>query len=285
MRPAVFLDRDDTLIANRSLPASPGSTPGDLADPERVELLEGAHEACRLLKRSGYVLVIVSNQGIVARGGATLHDVHATNDRLCDLLSEPDEHSGRPRSLIDAVYFCPFHPEGSVPEFTREHPWRKPAPGMILAAAEHLELDLTRSWLIGDAPRDVQAGVAAGIDAERCLRIGEGFEGVLDAAVRVLAHTRPAQVSRARLVAAEEGALRHPRVRATVASSVRALAERTGVGLRDVFVDEDSIEMEVEGTPLLAIGMAAELRRSTDAWHLAKHGTRLWRAPGQERAT
>ena len=76
-------------------------------------------------------------------------------------------------SLIDAVYFCPFHPLGSVPEFAREHPWRKPAPGMILAAAEDHALNLARSWVIGDQRRDIEAGRAAGIADDRLLMIGE----------------------------------------------------------------------------------------------------------------
>jgi len=187
---AVFLDRDDTLIANRTLPAPdpspPHWKPGDLADPARVTLLPGVLRACRRLHAAGFLLVAVSNQGTVARGGATLDDVHATNHRLMHLLTpSPNDGSGsgggssfitRPTtsSLLTAIYFCPFHPDGRVPEFTRDHPWRKPAPGMILAAARDLAIDLPRSWLVGDASRDVDAGIAAGIPPEHCIRIGEG---------------------------------------------------------------------------------------------------------------
>lgn len=146
--PAIFLDRDDTLIACRSIIPD-----GDLGDPDLVRLLPGAAEACRALRHAGFALVVVSNQGGVARGRYTADAVRAVNCRLNDLL----DHA------IDAFYFCPYHPRGLVPEFTREHPWRKPAPGMILDAAAAMSLDLSRSWLIGDAERDCQAGRAAGL--------------------------------------------------------------------------------------------------------------------------
>src|ERR1043165_5644871 len=127
MRPAVYLDRADTLMGANSLPApAPPCAPGDVMDPTLVRLLPGVLEGCRALKQAGFALVVISNQGVVARGGAPLEQVEAVNARLCTLLSDT---AGRP--LIDAVYFCPFHPKGSVPRFASEHPWRKPAPGMI----------------------------------------------------------------------------------------------------------------------------------------------------------
>lgn len=183
MRSAVFLDRDDTLIHNRDLPppADPpeGWKPGDLYDPDRVRLMPGALEACRLLHSAEFALVIVTNQGCVARGSATIAQVAAVNDRVGELLVAED---GRP--MIRGVYFVPFHPKGSLPGFTREHPWRKPAGGMLRQAARDFGLDLKRSWLIGDAPRDVEAGIDAGLPASQCLRCGPGAEhqSVLEAA-------------------------------------------------------------------------------------------------------
>lgn len=168
LRPAAFLDRDDTLIEARSLPAPPPpAAHGDITDPAQVQLLPGVASACRRLKEAGFVLVVVSNQGVVARGGATVERVTEINQRLRDLL--PGANGA---SLIDAVYVCPFHPRGTVPEFTREHPWRKPAPGMILAAARELKLDLAASWMVGDSERDLEAGIAAGIPATQCLHVG-----------------------------------------------------------------------------------------------------------------
>jgi D-glycero-D-manno-heptose 1,7-bisphosphate phosphatase len=200
MKPAVFLDRDDTLMrANDLPPPPPPGAPGDVVDPDLVELLPGAAEAVWRLKSAGFAIVVVSNQGCVARGAATTQRVDEVNAQLERLLSahaawfgsargsdgDALDHS---RGMIDAFYYCPYHPKGTVPEFTREHPHRKPQPGMILAARNDLKLDLARSWLIGDAARDIEAGIAAGIDAERCLRIGPDgpFPDVLSAAWAIL---------------------------------------------------------------------------------------------------
>lgn len=182
MRRAVFLDRDDTLIHNRSLAtADPSNLPGDLADPARVQLLDGAATACSALYDAGFTLIIISNQGIVARCGATLDMVDATNRALMRLLPRADGRA----SLIEAVYFCPFHPEGSHPDFAREHPWRKPAPGMILAAADDFDIDLPSSWSIGDAQRDADAAIAAGIPPEHALILRDDLPN-LEAAARLI---------------------------------------------------------------------------------------------------
>jgi len=178
MRKAVFLDRDDTLMEANSLPAPPPpAAPGDVVDPALVRLLPNAAETCQRLKRAGYLLIVVTNQGVVARGGATIEQAHAVNSRLSDLLGA---------GTIDTFYCCPFHPKGIVPEFTREHPWRKPAPGMILAAVSQFDLSLEQSWLIGDAERDIAAGVAAGISAGRCLMLGRDVPDLASAADRIL---------------------------------------------------------------------------------------------------
>ena len=146
-RPAVFLDRDDTLIACNAI------TPdGDMVDPALVTLLPGVEEALQSFQEAGFFLAVVTNQGAVARGRCTEADVERIHARLFDLLP----------GLINDVRFCPYHPAGSVPAFTREHPWRKPAPGMILDLAEVHGLDLTASWMVGDSSRDAAAGRAAG---------------------------------------------------------------------------------------------------------------------------
>lgn len=147
MPPAIFLDRDDTLIHCDDV-----APDGDLGDPALVRLVPGAADACSRLKAAGYRLIVVSNQGGVARGRFTVTDVERVNARLNELLG----------GAIDAFRFCPYHPRGAVPEFTREHPWRKPQAGMFFDAALALSIDLPRSWTIGDADRDMQAGRAAG---------------------------------------------------------------------------------------------------------------------------
>lgn len=144
---AIFLDRDNTIIDND----------GDLGDPAQVKLLQGAAAAISSLRGLGYKIVVVSNQAGVARGKYTEQDVHAVHARIAELVGAA---SG---GKIDKFYFCPYHPEAVVPQYQREHPWRKPQPGMLLQAAKDLNLDLARSWLVGDQVRDVMAGCAAGV--------------------------------------------------------------------------------------------------------------------------
>ena len=149
VEPAIFLDRDNTLIANG----------GDLGDAESVRLLDGAAEALSQLREAGYRLVVVTNQGGVARGKFTEADVDAVHQRIAQLLDDELHQSG----MIERFYYCPYHPEGTVTEYRRDHPWRKPNPGMILQASRDMELDLEHSWVIGDQDRDIAAGRAAGL--------------------------------------------------------------------------------------------------------------------------
>ena len=146
-RPAVFFDRDNTLIACDEY----------LGDPSKVCLVEGAADAVARARELGYATVIISNQSGVARGYFSEEAVHAVNARLDEMLADAN-----PRAVIDRHEFCPFHPDASIDKYRKESELRKPGPGMILRAAEALALDLSRSWVIGDAPRDIEAGHAAG---------------------------------------------------------------------------------------------------------------------------
>jgi len=148
VQPAVFLDRDNTLIVND----------GDLGDPSAVALKSGVGGGLRRLRRAGFRLVIVTNQGGVARGVFTEDDVDAVHQRIASLV---DEAAGAP-GLIDRFYFCPYHPEAVLADYRRDHPWRKPNPGMLLQAADDMDLDLTACWMVGDQARDVTAGRMAG---------------------------------------------------------------------------------------------------------------------------
>src|SRR5262249_29977576 len=98
---------------------------------------------------------------------ATLRTVEAVNDRLRELLLQ---HGIR----LAGIYYCPFHPGGPLPGFMGEHPWRKPHPGMYLAAARELNIRLSESWAVGDAARDVLAAVTAGIASARSIIVGKG---------------------------------------------------------------------------------------------------------------
>lgn len=144
---AVFVDRDNTIIHND----------GDLGDPQQVRLIQGASSAIASLQGLGFMVVVVSNQGGVARGKYTEADVDKVNQRIAELVFQ------QTAARIEQFYYCPFHPEGTVEKYRREHPWRKPNPGMLQQAAKDLDLDLTWSWMIGDQWRDIQAGVAAGV--------------------------------------------------------------------------------------------------------------------------
>jgi len=162
VEPAVFLDRDNTLI----------DSDDDLGDPAGVRLMPGVPEGLSALREAGYRLVVVTNQGGVARGRFTEDDIDAVHQQVARLLSTFADG----RDLIDRFYYCPYHPQATLEEYRRDHFWRKPNPGMILQAARDMKLDLTRSWVIGDQLRDVQAGRAAGCRSVLVGRNGEAAE-------------------------------------------------------------------------------------------------------------
>ena len=142
---AIFLDRDKTLIED----------PGYIASPDAVHLLFGVGPPLRRLSDAGYKLIIVTNQSAIARGKVNhdgLEKIHA------ELQRQLHEHGVQ----LDAIYFCPYHPDGTVPPYNREHDERKPSPGMLLRAAREMNLDLGQSWMIGDRLRDIEAGHRAG---------------------------------------------------------------------------------------------------------------------------
>jgi len=142
---AVFLDRDNTLIED----------PGYIDSPRKVRLIENVAESLRELRCMGYMLVIVTNQSGVARGLLNEKILGQIHDRLRMLLAKE-------AAFVDAIYYCPYHPDGIVPKYRRESPLRKPNPGMLLKAAEDMDIDLSQSWLIGNSGRDIQAGSEAG---------------------------------------------------------------------------------------------------------------------------
>jgi D-glycero-D-manno-heptose 1,7-bisphosphate phosphatase len=142
---AVFLDRDNTLIHD----------PGFLSDPEAVRLLPGADMALKSLAQAGYKVVVVTNQSGVARGLLT----EETLQRIHQEMQRQLEEKG---ARIDGTYYCPFHPEGTVEAYAKDSDLRKPAPGMLVKAAHDLDIDLPSSWMVGDSPRDIEAGQRAG---------------------------------------------------------------------------------------------------------------------------
>ncbi|MBN1360822.1 MAG: HAD family hydrolase [Sedimentisphaerales bacterium] len=142
---AVFFDRDGTLIED----------PGYLNHPDQVRLLDGVAEALKEVALLGYRTVVVSNQSAVARGIISEEMLERIHERLRELLTLKG-------ASLDAVYYCPYHPDAVIPKYAKDSDWRKPQPGMLLAAAQEMDIDLTRSWMVGDKPSDVEAGRNAG---------------------------------------------------------------------------------------------------------------------------
>ncbi|MFN3167402.1 MAG: HAD-IIIA family hydrolase [Phycisphaeraceae bacterium] len=147
MHPAVFLDLDNTIIHDAA-----GS-----ADPASLSLIQGAAPAIASLRGLGYRVVVVANHEAVARGKMTEDDVHDLHARVAELVSKTANGA-----VIDAFYYCPFHPKGNLKQYKKDHKNRKPKPGMLQQAAEEMQLDLSSSWMIGDELADVQAGRSAG---------------------------------------------------------------------------------------------------------------------------
>jgi histidinol-phosphate phosphatase family protein len=153
--PAVFLDRDGTLNEE---------VEGALREPSQLVLYAGAGAALAELKRSGYRLVVCTNQSALARGWLTPQELEAVHAELCRRLAEEGAD-------LDEIRVCPHHPDEGDPPLRRRCGCRKPAPGMLLAAARSSSIDLARSWVLGDAERDLEAGAAIGV---RGILIGTG---------------------------------------------------------------------------------------------------------------
>ncbi|MGV0579271.1 HAD family hydrolase [Mycolicibacterium elephantis] len=144
--PAAFLDRDGVINIDR----------GYIGQPSDFVLTEGAAQAISLLNRSGYLVFVVTNQSGIGRGFYTESDYRAVTAHMTSLLAGQDAH-------IDDIRYCPFHPEAPIEQYRANHPWRKPAPGMILDLAQHWTVDMRSSFLIGNSERDIAAAHAAGI--------------------------------------------------------------------------------------------------------------------------
>lgn len=146
---AVFLDRDGTI--NKYV--------GFLRNINDFELIDGVAEAIKKINASGYLAIVVTNQPVIARGEVTFDELEQIHNKMETLL-------GVEGAYVDAIYYCPHHPhkgyEGERPELKFDCDCRKPKPGMLLKAAEDFNIDLSKSWMVGDGENDIKAGKAAG---------------------------------------------------------------------------------------------------------------------------
>ena len=147
LSPAVFIDRDGTIIEDRDY----------CSDPKDVEIFPGAREALWRLKSNGFKIVIITNQSGIGRGLFTIQQYHSVEAEVLRQLGD---------ALIDATYFCPDVPG-------QYSTCRKPAPGMVVEATREHQIDLSRSFLIGDSEIDVECAHNAGV---RGIRVRTGLQ-------------------------------------------------------------------------------------------------------------
>lgn len=148
MHTAVFMDRDGTINEEVSY----------LSRMEQLRIYPQAFEAIRLINAAGMKAVVVTNQSGIARGYFTEDFVRSVHDRINELLRADGAH-------IDGFYVCPHHPVYGNGIYKQHCSCRKPKPGMLLQAAEEMNIDLTRSYMIGDMLKDIEAGKKAGTSA------------------------------------------------------------------------------------------------------------------------
>lgn len=151
---AIFLDRDGTI----------NEFVGFLRNTDDFRLLDGVGEAVRKINDSEYLAIVITNQPVIARGEVTVSGLREIHNKMETLL-------GAEGAYINALYYCPHHPdsgfEGEVKELKINCDCRKPKPGLILRAAEHFNIDLSESWMIGDSDTDVLCGKNAGCKTAR----------------------------------------------------------------------------------------------------------------------
>lgn len=141
MQKALFIDKDGTLVENVPFNAS----------PEQVRLTKGIVPLLQAARGWGYRIVVVTNQSGIARGYFSIGQMEGARDRLKELLLGEGIQ-------LDGFYYCPHHPEGTLPEYRIACRCRKPQPGLLYQAAGDLNLALVDSWMIGDILDDVEAG-------------------------------------------------------------------------------------------------------------------------------
>lgn len=155
-KPAVFIDRDGVINVDH----------GYVSKVDEFEYIDGVFEATKLFKELGYLLVLVTNQSGIARG-------YYSEKEFLTLTEWMDWNFVDQGVEFDGVYYCPHHPEGSVEKYAQECDCRKPAPGMFISAQEELDIDMSRSVMIGDKADDMKAAISAGVKNKILVRSGK----------------------------------------------------------------------------------------------------------------
>ena len=158
----IFLDRDGVINIDTDL----------IHRAEDFELYPYAGESIRKINKMGFLAVVVTNQSVLARGMCSVTDLDEIHKKM-------ETELGHQGAFVEAIYYCPHHPHGGFPEEVPELKFdchcRKPKPGMLLDAAQRFNIDLSKSYLIGDSPRDIEAGQNAGVTTIR-VKTGHGLK-------------------------------------------------------------------------------------------------------------
>lgn len=149
-KPAVFLDRDGVLTEERSY----------IASVENLRIFPYAQECIRRIRQKGYYAIVITNQSGVARGLFTEEELGKMNRYLMQ------------RTNVDAVYYCPHHPEGRIEKYRKICHCRKPKTGLFQAALENFDIDMANSYMVGDRAGDILAGQSAGV---RTILVESGY--------------------------------------------------------------------------------------------------------------
>ena len=150
---AIFLDRDGVLNIDK----------GNACELESIELYAYAGDTIAQIHDLNYKVFIVTNQPVVARGWLSEKKLTEINKRYQDLLFRQN-----PQALVDKIYYCPHHPEATLEEYRQNCSCRKPKPGMLKKAAQEFQIDLEKSFMVGDRISDIVAGHLAGCKTILC---------------------------------------------------------------------------------------------------------------------
>ena len=158
---AIFLDRDGTMNVSK----------GFISNAEDLELIPGTIEAIKAINKSGALAIVITNQPVIARGECSFEELHNIHNKLKTLLGEKG-------AFVDDIFYCPHHPdkgfEGEVPELKFDCECRKPKTGMIDEAVKKYNIDLSKSYMVGDSTMDLELARNAGV---KSVLVDTGFAG------------------------------------------------------------------------------------------------------------